>query len=625
MRITRLSHVPTIRLIFWVVAVFLGICQTWFVRHTIFSDGISYIEIASAYLAGDFHNAINSYWSPLYSWLIALAFSIVHPAPYWQVATLHLVNFCAYVASLAAFEFFLGELVAFRSEGRAEDLGSRLPDWVLYVGGYCSIVFAGLSLIGIGYCSPDMIALGLTLASTGLLIRFSRTGGSLGTYILFGTLCALFFLARTAFAPVFLVCCVVVAVLLRERSFEWKRPLAAICTSFALLSLPFVIAISVKSGHVTIGEAGKLNYGWEIAGASRFAHWQGEPHDIGTPLHPTTVISQIPKAYVFTGQGVGTYSPWFNPAFWYDGIRPKIKIGYQLRVLFVNLSCLANLIVRSPVFLSALFLILIGGVGRWASRFVGYWPILLPSLAAILLYCVVYLEKRYVAGNFVVVWLTLLVSIYLPRERNYRWLPTAVALFCILYTGAFVVRRQTHAVQIIVNDLIHGQEEERSLNYAIAQNLKKLGMKKSDRVAVIGAAVDADWARLDGLKIVGEIPLTYNRNEKLFNNTLDLSPAEIKRFWHSDRLTQERILNSFREAGAKIVVADGRYAKREADRWPSLLDPKEPHMPKPDPETGEVIDFRYKILSGDKSDLRVLAAGSVRSPANTSAHLDIQD
>ena len=45
--------------------VFLAFAQTWWVGHIIFSDGISYLDIATNYALGDWHKALNEYWSPL--------------------------------------------------------------------------------------------------------------------------------------------------------------------------------------------------------------------------------------------------------------------------------------------------------------------------------------------------------------------------------------------------------------------------------------------------------------------------------------------------------------------------------------------------------------------------------
>ena len=39
-------------------------------------DSISYITIASKYFHHDYPNAINGYWSPLISWILALIFNI---------------------------------------------------------------------------------------------------------------------------------------------------------------------------------------------------------------------------------------------------------------------------------------------------------------------------------------------------------------------------------------------------------------------------------------------------------------------------------------------------------------------------------------------------------------------
>src|SRR6266436_6436899 len=81
-----------LRAVFWAIAIVTGFLQTWMARFSVTSDGICYLDIASAYLRGDWHNALNSYWSPFFSWLLALAMGIFHPAPYWESTLLHFVN-----------------------------------------------------------------------------------------------------------------------------------------------------------------------------------------------------------------------------------------------------------------------------------------------------------------------------------------------------------------------------------------------------------------------------------------------------------------------------------------------------------------------------------------------------
>jgi len=48
----------------------LGIFLGQFYRYQLNGDGISYISIARKYLDGNLADAVNAYWSPLFSWLL---------------------------------------------------------------------------------------------------------------------------------------------------------------------------------------------------------------------------------------------------------------------------------------------------------------------------------------------------------------------------------------------------------------------------------------------------------------------------------------------------------------------------------------------------------------------------
>jgi len=121
--------------------------------------------------------------------------------------------------------------------------------------------------------------------------------------------------------------------------------------------------------NLTIGESGRLNYGWEVDGADRLVHWQGKPFDIGKPLHPTTQVFDSPKAFVFPEPIAGTYPPWYDPSYWYAGIDPKLKPASLVPILLVNITVAANYLVRSPILLPACFVILMAGVRPWWSSF----------------------------------------------------------------------------------------------------------------------------------------------------------------------------------------------------------------------------------------------------------------
>ena len=69
----------------WIaVVLILGFIQVWVNRFYMAFDGVSYLDMANAYLRGDWHTAINGYWNPLYSWLLGIGFLVLRPSAYWD-------------------------------------------------------------------------------------------------------------------------------------------------------------------------------------------------------------------------------------------------------------------------------------------------------------------------------------------------------------------------------------------------------------------------------------------------------------------------------------------------------------------------------------------------------------
>ena len=62
----------------------LGFLQAWAGRFYIEHDGVNYLDVANAYARRDWRHAINGYWSPLYSWLLAIVEIVFRPSPYRQ-------------------------------------------------------------------------------------------------------------------------------------------------------------------------------------------------------------------------------------------------------------------------------------------------------------------------------------------------------------------------------------------------------------------------------------------------------------------------------------------------------------------------------------------------------------
>jgi hypothetical protein len=87
--------------------------------------------------------AINAYWSPLYSWLIAIALQLGKPTLRWEYPLLHLLNFLIFIVALAGFEFFWSGLLAAEAFNRApsrHEGPQPLPTSAVWILGYALFI-----------------------------------------------------------------------------------------------------------------------------------------------------------------------------------------------------------------------------------------------------------------------------------------------------------------------------------------------------------------------------------------------------------------------------------------------------------------------------------------------------
>src|SRR6266852_8715103 len=85
------------RALFWAIVVLLGLQQAWSHHLLVDHDGVAYLDVAENYARGAWSSAINGFYSPLYSWLIAIVFYILKSPRSWDCTLLHFVNFAGYL------------------------------------------------------------------------------------------------------------------------------------------------------------------------------------------------------------------------------------------------------------------------------------------------------------------------------------------------------------------------------------------------------------------------------------------------------------------------------------------------------------------------------------------------
>jgi hypothetical protein len=568
------SMIPTgVRIAFWTSAILMGGAQTWYTRHRIFSDGISYLEIAQQYASGDWHGALNAYWSPLYSWIIAAYLVLFRPGPYWEVSALHVVNFAAFLGSCWILEKFLYELIKVRPNGVA-GFSTR----TLAIAGYLAILHGGLLMVGIGYVSPDMLAYFLTGLVAWLTARIAIKTSSALHFAALGAALGLGYLDRSTFAPLSAVWILTTVLLVRKRQDSVR--LAIWCGAcFILVAAPFALALTMQRGSFTLGESGKLNYGWEVNGAARSVHWQGEPGDIGKPAHPTRLILTEPVPVYEFGQPVGgSYPPWHNPAYWYEGIRPRLKFKEQTRVFAVNLYTTVLYLGTAPAFVICFLAIILRrgkGIGlmKWPPL---YWALIIPAAAGIGLYCLVLVDKRYVAGSIAVLSITMLAGVPMPDGRLGKFANAGAQMAALFFLLAMAVWLR-QALSMSIQDAVTGREGERNVSWMMAHRFMELGVKPGDRVAFVGTGISADWVRLVKAKVVAEVPASWDRGTML--NIVEENERNSVRFFQLDEKARDKVYEAFRSAGAVIAVASHVPGDARLDDWRPVLDPAESGQP----------------------------------------------
>ena len=350
LRSPRLERVA--RFVGWLAAVAFGAVQILVTPYRPSSeDVVSYLDVADAYRRHQWKAAFNGYWSPLYSWVLGAAESLVRPAAAWELAFVRLVNFAIFLLACAAFEFFLQRVVASHEAAvlvrDAERASPAIPRWVWRLAGYSLFLWSSLIWTGLRTDTPDLCAAALVLVAAGIMLGGDITPWSPARAIILGAVAGLAYLARTANFPI--ACLFIGGVAGRDFRPSVNRVAWALC-GFALVALPFIIGLSLVKHRVTIGDSGRMNYVWNVNPGSYIVpglHWQGGPVESGEPIHPTRRIWTEPEVFEFE-HGDQTYPPWTDPSYWYDGLRVRFSAAAELRAV------VANLLFYGDMFLPAL-------------------------------------------------------------------------------------------------------------------------------------------------------------------------------------------------------------------------------------------------------------------------------
>lgn len=567
----RNYHQHQLRAFFWFVAVALGALHAWATRHVMLPDGVSYLDMGDAYLRGDWRMAINAYWSPLYSWLLGIAMLVLKPSPYWEFLVVHLVNFTIYLGALGCFDFFLHELIRYQREKTHESSNDgcvTLPEWAWLALGYTLFISSSLNLITIWAPTPDMCVAAFVYLASGIILRIRMGYASWLTFALLGVVLGFGYLAKAPIFPLAFIFLGVSMFSVGNLRRSVPRVLIALLT-FLLVASPFIAALSMTKGRMTFGDSAKLNYAWFANGVPAYTHWQGEPTGSGIPKHPTRKIFDVPAIFEFGTPIGGTYPPWYDPSYYYEGIVLHFDLRKQISALMLNARnyyhiffylqmdvVSAGKIVPPPRntyhhILACLqgglivgFLILFNtGRRRWlcVRDVAEHWNLLIPAIAAFGMYSLVHVEARFLGAFVLLLWAGVFSGMRFHDTRKSRRLITVVIIAILTMMWITIGGMSIQEVRSTACDLIKGMDASiPHTHWQIADGLKRMGVLPGGKVALIGSnPMGAYWARLARLQIVAVIPL-----------------KRVDSFWAADHSVKSQVIETFARAGARAMVAE---------------------------------------------------------------------
>lgn len=489
------------------IALILGFVDVLMNRFYVSFDGVSYLDMADAYLRRDWHTAINGFWNPLYSWIIAIAFALFHPNAYWQYPVVQFANYFIYAGTVAAFEYFVQGLVKEREDAAA-----------IRIIAYGLFVWTSLGMIRVWMVNPDMfVALSIYLA-LGIMLRPQLRGFP----VLLGITLAAGYYAKSVMIPIGVI------ILASGWKLVPHKKLVKSALVFALLCLPLIMMLSRLTGHLSIGETGRLNYAWWVDGVED-RNWRGGPERAGEPVHPAQLVLDHPRVYEDGGVFPVTYPMWYDVSYWFRGLRVWPAPRRFVRNFGLNAFEVGKVMLLQGGGFLVGWLVLFRRSSGCATPSPSIWYLWSAAALGILLYCAVHCETRYLGAFFTVLFLVPFVALRLHKVK-----PAIVVTVAGLCCGAMFLNVS------MGEKLQQWQSTPVNVFWQEASGLQKLGLRPGDNVGLASGGEgmqDSRWARLAKVHIVAEVDRHVD-------------------FWKLDSKQQKQVLAALAASGAKEAVSD---------------------------------------------------------------------
>lgn len=443
--------------------------------HRMKGDGISYLDLADSYLRSDLGAIANSTWSPFFPLVLAITKAIFRPDQHSEFIMVQLVNWLIFVLTLAAFHW----LFLIISRQTSDDVKLHTGYFI----SLCLFIYCSLGLISSTSVTPDMLLFGVFLLMTCFLLRY-LDGGNGADALMVGILCGVGFLIKAVLfviAPMFLICLLAVS-LTRPKLRASFLPIVG----FLVVSMPWVIFLSVSKGKFTFSDIGWINY----------------CIDVGTCVSDDsgyfTRIDEAADLVIYnTKHNNATFPPWFDLSERWSNARIVFSFEAQWASLLGNLRHGVGFLLTKftvPFYISFILLIF-ARFDEFRRILKRVWLLWFFAFTGSV-YFLTHVEERYLAP-FLFIFFVPMISTLLATasQGKERWIQRLLVisafplLFVPLYSPIYGWRKMIN---------------ESSATYNSGVTATDIGLKTGDRVVVAGSGIDLYWSKLAGLRIIGE-------------------------------------------------------------------------------------------------------------------------
>lgn len=472
------------------------------------TDDCAYLDQAVLFSQFDFKQAVNTYWSPLFPFIVGMMLKVFNPPLAQQLLAVKLLNVGIFALTLASFYYFFSRFYHYQQtfgnsngdigsvEGAAGASYAQLSERKWFILAILLFGWTFLYVGGVQQATPDYLVSTSLFFATGIAIDIQKRP-STGRFALLGFVLSLGYLAKASMIPS-MVTLIFLSTLNLPRFKDRLAKAAVALACAAMVALPYWTVLSMKTGSLSIGSSAGLNYMlWVSPGYSLLGN--NKPEVEKQLAHPMVSLSKKPDIVVFEDVLPATFPPWFDPGYFAQGLKIVFSPAGSVLALVLN-----------AVYLFCLFgwqLVAIALVGKFSaarkSIYTAEWKksllIWLPAVMTAVGICTVislpsgFSTPRYFASTVVLVYLSFFAFRRFPNdERGRRALNTSFLAACVIAGAFFIVGFTNDAMR-----LARGRVD-RPLNIAVS--LRELGLNPGDKVVLVGKEC-GEWARIAGLRI----------------------------------------------------------------------------------------------------------------------------